>query len=128
MNAPNFVVDLDYVNSLIASGPSLVELYSCVGGFPCTPGASIIVSDEDRLFDSLIGEFAGSGNVVFNQPVGGTDTLGLGTITREGSPPIGTSNAVPEPTTWLMLLLGVFAIAAAMRSSAAREEGAFNFA
>lgn len=114
------LVDLDYINSVIVSGPLAINLFVCVGGFPCaSPASSVFVQDGERLFDSLIAEFdATAGAVVFE----GTSTLNLNPEPLQlGPPPIG--GAIPEPATWLMLILGFFGVGAAMRSKGAAGAG-----
>lgn len=121
-------VDLDYVNSLIVSGPQAINLFVCASGFAldgsscATPvTSSITLQDEERLFNSLIAEFDATGNVVFGRPTGnGRDTLSL-SVTQSGPPPIGA--AIPEPATWLMLILGFFGVGAALRSKGAAGAG-----
>ena len=126
VNLPETVVDFDFIQSLITSGAgSLVNAFYCedFGNTACTPLTSLSVMDESRLFDSLLLEFSSTGNIVFQ----GTATLGLGTITRTGAPPIDIAGAVPEPSTWAMLLLGFFAVGGAMRSKR-RTSVRFDFA
>ncbi|MEE4539137.1 MAG: PEPxxWA-CTERM sorting domain-containing protein [Erythrobacter sp.] len=120
-------VDAAYVNSLITSGPELLNLFACTNGMNCTPNASISVSPGERLFDSLLGEFDGLDRVVINNS-GRTQTIGAGLPTQPGSPPIVAQAAVPEPATWVMLLLGFFAIGASMRSKIATKVGALKTA
>ena len=116
-------VDIDFVNSIIKSGPLVVGLFGCTGGLgslSCTPNASIDVQPGQRLFDSLLAQFDGSGNVVFGTVTGGTTTLSLA-VTQQGQPPIASQVAVPEPGTWAMLLLGFFTIGASMRAKTSRR-------
>ncbi|MEM6827082.1 MAG: PEPxxWA-CTERM sorting domain-containing protein [Pseudomonadota bacterium] len=122
------LVDLDYINSLITAGPVALNLFACVGGFDLVASScdtpvtsSVFVNDGERLFDSLIVEFNGTGNVTWQNPTGGTGTLNLSTVTQSGPPPIG--GAIPEPATWLMLILGFFGVGAAMRSKGAAGAG-----
>lgn len=123
VNLSDFTVDAAFISSLVAGntgGSSRVaNVFFCpaasaTGTGTCSPlTTSISVADEARLFNSLIVEFNGTGNVVFNQPNGrGTTTLSLA-VTRQGPAPIAA--AVPEPSTWAMLLLGFFGIGAAIR-------------
>jgi hypothetical protein len=119
VNLPDFLVDDAYIRSLIpGGGGSLANAYFCPdlsGGVGCSPLTSVSVSDEARLFDSLLLEFsAGTSSVTFRRPSGGTTSLGLA-VTRTGPPPLAVSSAVPEPATWAMMLLGFFAIGGMMR-------------
>ena len=126
VNLPDTTVDFDFIQSLITGGASsLVNAFYCedFGNTACTPLTSLTVMDETRLFDSLLLEFSSTGNIVFQ----GSATLNLGNVTQEGAPPISVTPAVPEPSTWMMLLLGFFGIGAAMRSRR-RTRVAFNFA
>lgn len=117
VNLPNVTVDNSYIQSLITSGASqFVNAFLCTNGEDCAAFTSVNVADEARLFGSLLLEFSGTGNIVFSKPSGGTATLGLG-ITQQGLPPIGdVTAAVPEPSTWAMMLLGFFAIGFGMRA------------
>ncbi|WP_228243136.1 PEPxxWA-CTERM sorting domain-containing protein [Porphyrobacter sp. GA68] len=123
VNLPNFTVDTDFIRSLIVSGGQsrLQNVFACTGSgaaFGCSPFTSLSVPDEARLFNSLLAEFTGTGNIVFSRPSGGTTTLSLN-VTQNGAPPIAA--AVPEPATWAMMLLGFFGIGFAMRSQRARR-------
>ena len=115
-NLPAFTVDRNYIISRLSDASSFVNAYSCSNfssGGSCAPLASVLVPDEARLFDSLLLEFNSTGNIVFNNPTGSTTTLALGRVTRNAPPPIGT--AVPEPGTWMMLLLGFFGVGGLLR-------------
>ena len=68
----------------------------------------------------MIVEYSSFGQVVFPTPRG-TTTLDLTNVTQSGPPPIG--GAIPEPATWLMLILGFFGVGAAMRSKGAAGAG-----
>ncbi|WP_234026338.1 PEPxxWA-CTERM sorting domain-containing protein [Qipengyuania thermophila] len=122
VDLPNFTVDEAFIRSLIVSGPAsrLQNAFFCpdfAGGSGCAPLTSVSVPDEARLFNSLLLEFTGTGNIVLSRPSGGTTTLSLN-VTRQGPPPLAA--AVPEPSTWAMLLLGFFAIGAGLRRRAAQ--------
>lgn len=130
VNQPSVDVDLAYINSLISSGPNAVAAYSCSGGasnLSCNVLTSLTVEDEARLFDSILLQFASgfTGNVVFANPGGRTSTLSLANVTQQGAPPI--AGAVPEPSTWLTLLLGFFAVGGVLRNSK-RKEGKLAYA
>jgi hypothetical protein len=116
VDLPDVTVDRNDIISRLSNPNSFVDAYFCENfssGGSCTPFTSIVVQDEARLFNSLLLEFNSTGSITFNNPVGGTGSLGLGTVTRSGPPPIGT--AVPEPGTWLMVMLGLFGIGALLR-------------
>ncbi len=125
VNLADFTVDLSFLQSRISpssgGGARLVNAFVCpdfAGGASCSPLTSITVSDEARLFSSLLLEFNGSGNIVLTSPfTSRTSTLNLG-VTQVGGPPI--LGAVPEPTTWAMMLLGFFTIGAALRRRGSR--------
>ena len=115
VNRPPTVVDFSLIQSLITSGAgSLVNAFYCAdfGNTACTPLTSLTVLDEQRSFNSLLLEFNSTGNIVF----AGSSTLNLGNITRIGAPPIAVTPAVPEPSTWAMLLLGFFGVGGALRA------------
>jgi hypothetical protein len=66
--------------------------------------APIDVADEARLYNSLLIEFTGTGNVTAFRGIGtGSSTVNL-TPNQAGAPPIGAP--VPEPATWAMMMLG----------------------
>lgn len=121
VNLSDFVVDTAFIRSLIApasgGGARLENAFFCsnFGSANCSPLTSVSVADESRLFGSLLLEFNGTGNVVFQSPnTGRTASLNLA-VTQQGLPPINVAGAVPEPTTWVMMLLGFFGMGAALR-------------
>lgn len=123
VNLPNFTVTTDFIRSLIASGGAsrLQNAFFCpdfAARTGCSTLTSVSVADEARLFSSLLLEFSGSGSIVLTRPSGGTTTFGL-RVTQPGAPPINM--AVPEPSTWAMLLLGFFGIGAAVRKAKVRQ-------
>ena len=123
VNLPNFEVTTDFIRSLIVGGGAsrLQNAFLCsdfAGGSGCSALTSVSVADETRLFSSLLLEFSGTDNVIFTRSSGGRTTLGL-RVTQQGAPPI--SAAVPEPSTWAMLLLGFFGIGAAVRKMKVKQ-------
>lgn len=105
-------------NSITSGGDQFVGAFSCTGGLgalSCGEFANFTVNPGQRIFDNLLLEFSTGNNATFDRVVfGGSATLGLGNITRQGQPPIGAP--VPEPATWAMMLLGFFGIGGALRS------------
>jgi hypothetical protein len=90
---------------------------------PTTPPAALA---------SLAPPLAGQGPAVFNAPLaggggnggggggnGGGGTDGGGEPTPPPPPPPGPVSPIPEPATWLMLMLGLFGIGAALRHRSA---------
>ena len=121
VNLPNFEFSIADITGLITSGGSQVAGYYFGPNFPTSAlqnsavGSSYVfsVADEARLFDSLWVEWSGDSSLVFGKAFGGgTTTLG-NTVTQLGAAPIG--GAVPEPSTWALLILGFGAIGGAMR-------------
>lgn len=119
-DATGGTVDFASIGAAITSFGSntLVNAFQCTDfamGGSCSSLTSLAVASGQRIFDALLLEFSSSNgftagtNVVF----GGTATLSLARVTRAGDPPI--SGAVPEPTTWAMMILGMGLAGAAMR-------------
>jgi hypothetical protein len=105
-----------------------VGAFSCtgaIGSLSCGNFDSFAIAPGQRLLNNLLVEFSDGGDGVFDNVVfGGSATLGLA-VTQNGQPPI--TAAVPEPSTWAMLLLGFFAIGGAMRARR-KSEVSYNFA
>lgn len=113
---------MDITNGFISGGGNIVNYYN--GTNPINGGASefdplsvpFTIADNARLFDSLWIEWTG-GNLVYQQPSGGTSTMNSTNITRDGDPL--ANNDVPEPGTLMLLGAGLVGLGAARRKRSA---------
>lgn len=120
-----FTIDKDFIVSRLsnAGSMSLVSAYYCpdFANALCSPLTSFEVTSGQRVFRGLLLEFSssngfasGTSAVFSNASVGGgTQTLNMAQVTRMGSPPV--TGAIPEPGTWMLMILGLGAVGWAMR-------------
>ena len=110
----------DLIGGFTSGGGNIVQFYN--GTNPINAGASEFdvltfafnVADNARLFDSIWVEWTG-GNLVYQQPSGGTTTMGT-TVTRSGDP----LSAIPVPAALPLLAgaIGVFGLIGLRRRAA----------
>ena len=106
--AVDITSDADITGGFISGGGNIVAYYN--GTNPINLGANefdpltypFTLADNERLFDSVWIEWTG-GNLVYQQPSGGTATMNSTNITRPGDP------IIPEPTT-----MGLAAVASCL--------------
>jgi hypothetical protein len=121
---------------IIASGPPENPFISDVQN---GAGAGPVAGQEFAPLDaptaspaalaSLAPPLAGQGPAVFNAPLTGGGDNGGGSGGGGGEPPppppppppLGPVSPIPEPGTWLMLMLGLFGIGAALRHRSAGD-------
>ncbi|RMF12490.1 MAG: PEP-CTERM sorting domain-containing protein [Alphaproteobacteria bacterium] len=102
----------DLIGGFTSGAGNIVAFYN--GTNPVNVGASefdplvfgFTVADDARLFDSLWIEWTG-GNLVYQQPSGGTTTMNSTNITREGDP---FRRDIPAPASLLLLGVGLAAL------------------
>ena len=99
----------DLVGGFTSGAGNIVAFYNGIN--PINAGAdeldpllfSFTVDDDARLFDSLWIEWTG-GNLVYQQPSGGTTTMNSSNVTLDGDP---FPSEIPAPATLLLLGIGL---------------------